>query len=132
MMVWLILLPLIWASIVFFLGPGRGAWLALAGMFAQLWLALKLAGQIADGGVLLHATGGWGAPLGIDLAADGLSVAMVLLAQCIVLPLAIYACTYFKRDDPARLYFWPLVGFLLAALNALFLTADLFNAYVTL
>lgn len=76
--------------------------------------------------------GGWGAPLGIDLAADGLSAVMLLLVQCIALPLAIHAGAYFKRGDAAGAYFWPLAGFLIAGLNALFLSADLFNLYVTL
>lgn len=132
MMVWLILLPLLWASFAFLLGPGRGAWLAMAGLFAQLWLAFALAAEIVTGGTVMHTIGGWGAPLGIDLVADGLSAAMLLLTQCIALPLAVYAHAYFKRDDPAATYFWPLVGFLLAGLNALFLSADLFNIYVTL
>ncbi len=132
MMVWLILLPLLWASFAFLLGPGRGVWLAMAGLLAQLWLAYALAEEIVASGVAEHAVGGWGAPLGIDLVADGLSAAMLLLTQCVALPLAVYASAYFKRDDPAATYFWPLVGFLLAGLNALFLSADLFNSYVTL
>jgi formate hydrogenlyase subunit 3/multisubunit Na+/H+ antiporter MnhD subunit len=132
MMVWLILLPLLWASLAFMLGPSRGVWPAIAGLVAQLWLAFALAAEIVGSGAAMHAVGGWGAPLGIDLVADGLSAAMLLLTQCIALPLAVYAHAYFKRDDPARNYFWPLVGFLLAGLNALFLSADLFNIYVTL
>jgi len=35
----------------------------------------------------LHTVGGWGAPLAIDLAADGLSAAMLILAQAVALPL---------------------------------------------
>lgn len=132
MMVWLILLPLFWTSLIFLLGPGRGGWLALVGIVVQLWLALSLSGEVVESGRVLHETGGWGAPLGIDLTADGLSAVMILLAQCVILPLAIYAYRFFNSDDPSRLYFWPMAGLLLAALNSLFLTADLFNAYVTL
>ncbi|MCU0919215.1 MAG: hypothetical protein MUF16_02595 [Burkholderiaceae bacterium] len=130
--VWLVLLPLGWATLAFLLGSGRGAWAAIAGLAAQLWLAFVLAAEITAGGAALHAVGGWGAPLGIDLAADGLSVAMLLLTQCVALPLAIYARSYFKADDPAGGWFWPLCGFLIAGLNALFVSADLFNLYVTL
>jgi len=132
-LVWLILLPLAWAILAFVLGPGRGAWLAMGGLGMQLWLAFDLAKQVGAGGMAVgHAVGGWGAPLGIDLAADGLSAAMLVLTQIIALPLAVYARAYFKADDPAGHYFWPLVGFLIAGLNALFLSADLFNIYVTL
>ncbi|MBN8508393.1 MAG: hypothetical protein J0L57_07265 [Burkholderiales bacterium] len=131
--VWLILLPLGWATLAFLLGPGRGAWAAIAGLALQLGLAFGLAREVGTAGrALAHAVGGWGAPLGIDLGADGLSAAMLLLAQCVALPLAIFARSYFKAGDPATAWFWPLTGFLVAGLNALFLSADLFNLYVTL
>lgn len=133
MMVWLILLPLLWASLAFVLGPGRGAALGIAGLSAQLWMAFDLAAKVGAGETaIFHAVGGWGAPLGIDLAADGLSASMLLLTQAVALPLAIHARACFERDDTAGAYFWPLAGFLLAGLNALFLSADLFNIYVTL
>lgn len=132
-MIWLIVLPLLWASLAFVLGPGHGKWLSITGLAMQTWLAFDLAQKVGVGGTaLFHAVGGWGAPLGIDLAADGLTTAMLLLAQCVALPLVIYASAYYKRDDAAGTYFWPLSGFLLAGLNALFLSADLFNIYVTL
>ena len=131
-LVWLLLLPLAWATLAFVLGPGRGAWLAIAGLAAQFALAVDLARKIAADGVAAHVVGGWGAPLGIDLAADGLSAAMLLLSQGVALPLAIHARAYFKAGDPAGVWFWPLLGFLLAGLNALFVSADLFNLYVTL
>ncbi|NEV63231.1 hypothetical protein G3446_15275 [Thiorhodococcus minor] len=139
---WLVVLPLGWATLAFVLGSGRGAWAALAGVSLQLWLAVELAGTIlADGATppvgasemaAHHAVGGWGAPLGIDLAADGLSAAMLILTQMVALPLAVYARAYFKAGDPAGAWFWPLMGFLIAGLNALFVSADLFNLYVTL
>lgn len=134
-MIWLILLPLLWASLAFVLGPGRGKWLAITGLAMQTWLAFDLAQKVGAGGTaIFHAVGGWGAPLGIDLAADGLSAAMLLLTQCVALPLAVYASAYYKhkRGDATGAYFWPLAGFLIAGLNALFLSADLFNIYVTL
>ncbi|MCW5594672.1 MAG: hydrogenase 4 subunit B [Rhodocyclaceae bacterium] len=130
--VWLILLPLAWATVAFVLGRSRGAWLAIFGLATQCWLAFDLAQKVGAGGTAVtHAVGGWEAPLGIDLAVDGLSAAMLLLVQIVMLPLAIYARAYFK-DEPAGAWFWPLAGFLTAGLNALFVSADLFNIYVTL
>lgn len=127
---WLVVLPLAWGALAFLLEPGRGGVLAIVGLAVQTWLALMLAGQVLATGVQVHAVGGWGAPLGIDLAVDGLSAVMLLLTQGVALVLAIYARSYFAAAGPAG--FWPLVGFLLAALNALFVSADLFNLYVTL
>ena len=127
-LVWLILLPLAWATGAF-LVPARGAWLALGGTAVQLWLAFQLAAKVGAGDTATHAVGGWGAPLGIDLTADGLTALLLILTQFVALPLFVYARAYFAEKSPA---FWALAGFLLAGMNALFLSADLFNIYVTL
>lgn len=129
---WLILLPLFWATLAFVWGPGRGGRLAVAGLLLQLALAGGLAARVAGEGARVYAVGGWGAPLGIDLAVDGLSAAMLLLAQAVALPLAVYARAYYAAHEEGARYFWPLAGALLAAMNALFLAADVFNLYVTL
>lgn len=129
---WLILLPLAWATGAFLLGPGRGARLAIAGLAVQSALTFFLAADLPGAGPRGHAAGGWGAPLGIDLAADGLAVVMLLLAQGVALLLAFYARSYFAGGGAAARHFWPLAGFLVAGMNALFLSADLFNLYVTL
>lgn len=128
----LLLLPLAWAILAFVLGQRHSAVLAIAGLAAQWWFAFDLAHKIsASGTAVTHAVGGWGAPLGIDLAVDGLSAAMLVLTQTVAFALAIYARAYF-RADPAGAWFWPIFGFLIAGLNALFVSADLFNIYVTL
>jgi len=128
-LVWLVLLlPLFWGAAAF-LFPARGAAFAIGGTALQLWLAFALAQKVGAGGTLTHAVGGWGAPLGIDLAVDGLAALMLVLTQIVALPLFLYARTYFAGQTPA---FWPLSGFLLAGMNALYLSADLFNIYVTL
>lgn len=74
--------------------------------------------------------GGWGAPLGIALAADGLSCAFLVMANLVCLGISAYALDYFEA--PARRHFWPLWFLLWTALNVLFLGADLFNLYVGL
>ncbi len=75
--------------------------------------------------------GGWQAGLAIALHADALSTLMLLLAAVVALAVSVYATRYFRSPrDAAR--FWPLWLLLVAALNALFLSADLFNLYVTL
>lgn len=129
---WLIVLPLAWGTLAFVLGRGRGGLLAIAAIALQCALALQLAGQLSGNGARVYAVGGWGAPLGIDLMADGLAAVMLLLTQFVALPLAVYARGYFAAAPKGRELFWPMTGFLLAALNALFLSADLFNIYVAL
>lgn len=126
-----ILVPLIGALLAFVMRRwatpiGLSTVVALLGV-----VILQLPGLVADGPQRL-AVGGWGAPLGVDLYADGLSLAMLLMTGVVGLGISLYAAAYF-RDTPARgKAFWPLWLLLLTALNALFLSADIFNLYVTL
>jgi multicomponent Na+:H+ antiporter subunit D len=129
---WLILLPAAWATMAFLQGPGRGGRLALVSISLQLLLAMLLAHDITGGVTRRYAVGGWDAPLGIELMADGLATLMLLLTQAVALPIALYARAYFRDHAQGVRYFWPLTGYLLAGMNALFLSADLFNIYVTL
>ena len=125
----LIMLPLaggmacvIWPRLVKMLG--------LASALLSLLSVAGLGWQMQHNGVYHHAVGGWGAPLGIDLYADGLSLLMLAITALVGGAVSVYSATYFKSETGVR--FWPLWLFLLAALNALFLSADIFNLYVTL
>lgn len=128
----LLITPLIWATFAFILGPKRSPWIAISGLAIQSWFSFELARQVSLGVSQQHAVGSWGAPLGIDLAVDGLSAAMLVLTQIVAFIIAIYSRSYFKPNDAAAVWFWPLFGFLISGLNALFISADLFNIYVTL
>jgi len=125
----LILLPLA-GAIFCFLCPGMARIVGLATTFAVALAVAGLGWQIHDNGVYYHPVGGWGAPLGIDLYADGLSLLMLAATALVGLGVSVYSTGYFRDKDSAR--FWPLWLCLLAALNALFLSADIFNLYVTL
>jgi formate hydrogenlyase subunit 3/multisubunit Na+/H+ antiporter MnhD subunit len=100
-------------------------------------LALSAAGAVAvtalvrAGDVQTTAMGGWDAPLGIVLAADGLTAAFLLLTA--VLTLAIGSARALGRA-PVRgaAIFWPLMLLLVTGLNGAFLSTDIFNLYVTL
>lgn len=92
---------------------------------------VALATQVWLGGALHADLGAWGAPLGIALRADGLSVAFLSMAGLVALAIAFYARAYFEQDRRGE-HFWALWLLLWAALNGLFLAADLFNLYVTL
>jgi len=114
---------------------------AVLGMVASLAIA-ALAGcliwRIAQEGPQRMNLGGWSAPLGITLYADGLSGWMLGTTALIALFVSVYASGYFHRNQPATQFggtanfFWPLWMFLWAALNALILSADVFNIYVAL
>lgn len=132
----LVLSPLA-AAVVAFAVPRSGRWAGLATALLVGVAAVSLSWDVLVDGVQLHRVGGWGAPLGIDLRADGLTALMVLVAAGISGAVTVYAQRYFESahsDGAAHRarYFWPLFFFLGAALNALFLSADIFNLYVTL
>ena len=125
----LIMLPLMMGMLCF-LWPKIPRGLVLLSSVGLLVAVVGLGMQLQHGGVYRQALGGWGAPLGIDLYADGLSLFMLGTTALVGFGISVYAGGYFKSQQ-AR-HFWPLWMLLLAALNALFLSADIFNLYVTL
>src|SRR5918996_5724991 len=126
--VWAIVLPFAAAAAVF-VRPRTVAWLGPLAALAVNTTVAGLTWQVWQLGPQRYSVGGWGAPLGIDLYADGLSVVMLLMTTVIGVFVSVYAVGYFA-DRPS--YFWPLWLFLWGALNALFLSGDVFNLYVTL
>ncbi|VAW72406.1 Na(+) H(+) antiporter subunit D [hydrothermal vent metagenome] len=124
-----VLLPLV-GAMACFLWPQRSVPLGLVVALGIVACVAGLAWQVTGLGAQRYAIGGWGAPLGIDLYADGLSLLMLMVTAAVGLGISVYSTGYFERKRSA--VFWPLWLFLWAALNALFLSADIFNLYVTL
>ena len=125
----LVLLPLT-GGIACFVFPATARWVGLLSASLVALAVTGLGGQLLSQGVYRHTVGGWGAPLGIDLFADGLSLLMLAMTALVGFAVSLYATGYFKPAHEAR--FWPLWLLLLGALCALFLSGDLFNLYVTL
>jgi formate hydrogenlyase subunit 3/multisubunit Na+/H+ antiporter MnhD subunit len=87
--------------------------------------------SIATQGALHYEIGGWSAGLGIALRADGISSLLLMMVALVALATSVYASAYFSAASE-RARFWPLWLLLWTALNALLLSGDLFNLYVTL
>ena len=135
---WMVL-AIVWplASAILAYVASRGArWIGVAAALVMTIPVAGLAHSVWHAGVLSHNIGGWGAPLGIELAADGLSVLMLTLTAIVCGAGSAYAFAYFDPQSRAAQKqgqrFWPLWMLLWGGLNALFLSADLFNLYVTL
>jgi len=78
---WMLLaiaLPLLGALLAF-LRPHRAAMIGLIGAFMSAGAALAVLLQVVFGGPRQYEVGGWGAPLGINLWADGLSAMMLAM-----------------------------------------------------
>lgn len=145
-LVWIIALPLLLGILSFLAGPRSARLLSLPGLALLLLAAAATAHGVFRAGPIHHRVGGWGAPLGIDLYADGLAAAMLLLNAVVAAGVGAYANPYFRigtftrrrageaseHAAPGAAFFWPLTWFLLGAMNALYLSADIFNLYVTL
>ena len=104
---------------------------------AGLVLAAGAALQVATHGVIELHLGGWRPPLGIRLRLDGLARASLRAGALVPGAALATARPAFARGgtlgrDRRAWAFWPLAFCLLAATQAAFLGADLFNLYVAL
>lgn len=122
-----ILLPLAGAVLVVTL-PRLGRLVGVLVAAGELLAVLLLGAALTVEAPLVYPLGGWPAPLGIGLAADGLALLFLGLVAVVGGGVSLAAVAYF----PTASGFWPLWLFLQAGLNALFLAADVFNLYVTL
>lgn len=118
------------AAVGCFLWPKINNWIGLTGALATVLSVVQLILLVDKHGASRYAVGGWQAPLGIDLMIDGLSLVMLLITAVVGLAVSVYSRGYFNTHKAQ--IFWPLWLLLWAGLNALFLSADLFNIYVTL
>lgn len=131
----LVVTPLAGAALTFVTERRRDPLVAVLTGLTILGLSIGLVVRVLAGGPFDYEIGGWGAPIGIDLVADGASALFVLLSAVVGLAVTVYATDYF-RGPKASAYghgmFWTLWLFMWTSLNALFLTGDIFNVYVCL
>jgi formate hydrogenlyase subunit 3/multisubunit Na+/H+ antiporter MnhD subunit len=130
LLIWLVAAPLTGALVTLLL-PRYATSLAIAtGVLTSVAAGTLLYG-VGTHGALGYEVGGWTAGLGIALRADGLSALLLVMSALVMLAASVYASAYFsKATERAR--FWPLWLLLWTALNALLVSGDLFNLYVTL
>jgi formate hydrogenlyase subunit 3/multisubunit Na+/H+ antiporter MnhD subunit len=142
-MIGLVVVPLAAAVVVFATATRFAAAWGMGAAAVQLGLVVWLTRSILTLGPLRYRIGGWDAPLGIPLVADGISALMLIMTAVVGTASTIYAIGDFSiaqhgLDDSSKEQaeqaraFWPLWLLLWSALNALFLSGDLFNLYVTL
>jgi len=129
-MIGLVALPLTGAVATLLLPRSATAVAVGTGLATTVAAGMLLFG-VATQGALHYEIGGWNAGLGITLRADGLSALLLMMTSLVVLAASVYASAYFSAPSE-RARFWPLWLLLWTSLNALFLSGDLFNLYVTL
>ncbi|MCK8600344.1 complex I subunit 5 family protein [Desulfoferrobacter suflitae] len=99
----------------------------VGGLLRRVWLT----------GPIRHTVGGWSSPLGIELYADGLSTALLAVTAVIMGTAGFYVVDAIRHKNGHTEgydsdFFWPLWFFLWTTFNAVFLSRDVFNLYITL
>lgn len=87
--------------------------------------------QVQNSGMVTYDLGGWQAPFGIVIAADMLSMVFLGMAAFLA-PLVIFYSFWAIPDRGERYSYYPLLMLLLASINGMCLTGDLFNFFVFL
>jgi multisubunit Na+/H+ antiporter MnhC subunit len=104
---------------------------ALLGLLPLPLLLAPIVAEVARGGEILMPVAGFDRPLGIVWRVDPLAAVLLGLNAVIGIGVGAHAAVG-RRPREAGRRFWPLWLLLIAALNALLLSADLFNLFVTL
>lgn len=125
-------LPLALGIVSLLAPPAWRARLGLAGLLPLLAASIAVFVHLVLEGPHTYALGNWNAPLGINLVVDGLAAGMVLLTAVVSSLCAIYAWVYLRDQPPSTSFFWPLLWFLWAGMNGIWLAEDIFNLYVGL
>lgn len=120
-------------ALVAFLGWLRPLLLLVLGLPVLLLATLSsvMAVLAAQDLPLSLALGGWASPLGIQWVLDQ-PAAWLLVTLNLITALASLAAWLMGRSLGGSSYFWPLWWLLWGGMNALVVSADLFNIYVTL
>ncbi|MDD5687760.1 MAG: proton-conducting transporter membrane subunit [Elusimicrobia bacterium] len=79
----------------------------------------------------VYKLGGWEFPLGITMVLDGLSVLMLIVVNFVALIAIIFSISYMEKYTDKNKYFI-LFMIMLASMNGLITTGDIFNMYVFL
>lgn len=129
-----LVIPLCWAVLTALRPAPRQTFVVLGGLGVWTVSSAMLWWQVRAHGAMNYALGGWTEPLGIGLRADGIAATLTLLTAVIGSACAVYRVCTPDADlrGSAMRWFWPLFFLLGAALNVVWLAADLFNMYVGL
>lgn len=98
---------------------------------ATLGLTWPALSQARQSGALVYEMGGWPPPVGISLVLDGLSVFMLITVNLVAFLVAVFSIGYMERFTD-KWNFYALFLLMLAGMNGVIATGDLFNLFVFL
>ena len=123
-------IPLLSAVIILILGKftkGLGSIIAVACTVITLFFSIVMF-EYPDGTYWMS---GWPPPLGITLAVDAFSKLLLLTVNLVAFLAAVYSVTYMQKYT-AQEKFYALFVLMLAGMNGVVITGDLFNLFVFL
>jgi len=126
-----VVVPIVAATLPLALGLryDRVGWpIAAVGTTAVAGIAAAIAAEVVLNGPFAHALGGFLPPVGIELVADRLSVAVLLLVAAVSVATLAFARVAGPRGNPFYSAYLLLVG----GLVGMTLTGDMFNLFVFL
>ncbi|MQA62831.1 MAG: Na+/H+ antiporter subunit D [Actinophytocola sp.] len=131
-----VLLPLLAAGLALVLSQVGQAQrvIAVAVLAAVMVDAAVLLAVVDDTGALVLRLGGYGPPFGITLVADRLSALLLLVSSVITLAVLAYSISQRVTDygrAPSSTSFHPIYLVMCAGVALAYLTADLFNLFVS-
>ena len=124
-----VLVALLAGTTALLVAPRAQRGILVAGALGHFLIGLALFARVHEHGVQAYQVGGWHAPLGIAVVADHFAAVLVLLTGLLGLAVALQVARFTPREEIER-GAPALVFFLLAGVDAAFLTADLFHLYV--
>ena len=80
---------------------------------------------------LVYKVGGWMPPVGISMVVDGLTIIILLVVNIVALVSVIFSVSYMEKYTDKTKYY-TLFMLMLAGMNGVIVTGDMFNLYVFL
>ena len=128
----LVFLPLLVACALVVMPERTRLALVLIGILPLPLLLLPVTAAVLAEGLQIIAVAGFERPLGIEWRVDGLSLSLKWLNALIAVLVGLYALADYHPGQGKGQRFWILWLLLTSAINALLLSSDLFNLFVTL
>ncbi len=128
----LVFAPLVAGLLVIVVPRGAAVPISVAALLVLPLALWPLTQAVWQGEQVRVALAGFAPPLGIVWRADAFALTMLWFTLVVVLLVSLHALASFPPASESGQRFWPLWLILIASIHALFLSADLFNLYVTL
>lgn len=131
MLPYFVIVPLFAAFVITLIAGKRDVWgIALAVLSAAVLLILAIVEFLHVGGrTLIYEMGHWRLPIGIALVLDSFSAFMLVVVNLIALTSCLFSMQYIRHLGVDFKYY-ALFMFMLAGMNGVILTGDIFNLYV--